>query len=235
MILVFVGTAKAQEKGVDEVVHTPTAQSYKVGGTPIIIPSPTKEMLEVGYDNREKMEILVMATNRLIAMYVLADDLPRLTNDDEDLKMSRYAMVQVMRRGEQHEFTSDEFKAFTDEMSEQFKDIKGFWDPTMKETEEEFNRRMKALDLNELKMDIGKVKNLGPLFTKKNASCFGMIMPYQMADETINIAMSMTVIRIKKRMVFLYLYSEFEDEKTISWLRNNSEHWVDAILEVNKE
>jgi hypothetical protein len=41
-------------------------QSFKAGGTSIAIPPPTTGMTEVGYDNRELMEVFVAPNNRLI-------------------------------------------------------------------------------------------------------------------------------------------------------------------------
>lgn len=49
--------------------------AYRIGGTPIVIPPPTNEMVEMGQDYRVVMDVFVPEQNRLIAAFVLPNDL----------------------------------------------------------------------------------------------------------------------------------------------------------------
>jgi len=223
LILVFVATGNAQET----TKETPAVKSFKAGGIPIVIPAPTRDMVEVGYDNREIMEILVPSTNRLLAAFVPTDDLPRLTKGDAKLVMSKYGMAQVPRRGEHMDCRTSDFKIVTDKMKKQFGNIIG---SATKEAEEEFNRRMKSLDLDEATMSLGKPTQIGCLFSKQDAYGFGMIMPVSIGGDTITMGMGAALLRINKRLIFVYLYAEYESEETVKWLRKMTEEWADAIL-----
>ena len=206
-------------------------QSFKAGGIPVIIPSPNREMVEVSYDNRELMEVFVPASNRLLATFVLTNELSLLTEGDEELTLSKYAMVEVPRRGEYTNFSESKFEEFTDYMKEKFGDI---IDSTSEEAEEEFNRRMKSLDVDDATIRIGDTIQLGSLFSKKDAYGYGAITSVSMGGETTKLALGCAVLRVKEKMLFVYLYVSYRDENTIKWLRKTSESWADAILEANK-
>src|SRR5262245_51738908 len=55
MALAFLVTGYAQ----NTATKPADVQSFKAGGTPIVIPSPATNMVEVGYDIREMMEAFV--------------------------------------------------------------------------------------------------------------------------------------------------------------------------------
>ncbi len=229
----LVATAKPAPEPVIEapqepIKKAPEALSFKAGGTPIVIGAPISEMVEVGYDNREAMEIFVPGQNRLLAAFVLTKDLPGLTSGDENLRMARYAMVQVPRAGEYADCGVSEFKEVTDSLEEEFGSIV---DATIKEAEDEFNRKMESFDL---KVKLGQPTQLGCLFTKQNAYCFGMIIPVSIEGETYQMGMGATLLRVKNRLLFIYLYADYKDEETVKWLRSTSMKWTDAILAANK-
>lgn len=216
----------------DAAVNTTTPLSFSAGGTSIAIPSPALDMVEVGYDNREFLEVFVASGNRLLAAFVLNSELPELTKKSSDLSISRYTMVQVPRRGEYMDCTEGDFKEITDAAKDEFGDV---MDSSMKEAEAEFNRRMESLDLDDAAVSFGKPIQLGPLLSKGDAYGFGMIMPLSMGEEHMNMGMACILMRVKHRLLFVYLYAEYENEDTVKWLRNTAEKWSDAILIANKE
>jgi uncharacterized protein (TIGR02145 family) len=227
LLIVWISaTANAQ----DTAEKAASIETFKAGGTPIAIPAPAKDMVEVGYDNREFMEVFVPTDNRLLAAFVLTTDMPRLTKRSDELEMSRYAMVQVPRRGEYMDCGTSEFKEVTDGAKETFGDVVN---SSMKDVEDEFNRRMKSLDLEEATVSLGKPIQLGCLFSKTDAYGFGMIVPVSMAGKTEKMSMGGALLRVKSRILFIYLYAEYRDEDTIKWLRKTTEEWADAILKAN--
>lgn len=203
--------------------------SFKAGGTPILIPPPTIVMTEIGYDYRELMEVFVAPSNRLLAAFILTKDLPEFTKKTDDLE--KYAMAQVSRRGEYINCGSKDFKEITAGAKKQFGDI---MNSTMKEVEEEFNRRMKSLDLEKAVISLGKPIQLGCLFSKQDAYGFGMIMPISTEETKKEMAAGCALLRVNQRLLFFYLYAEYKDEDTIKWIRKTTENWADAILMANK-
>ena len=215
----------------DTSKKTTEPQAFKAGGTPIVIPAPTGDMVEVGYDNREFMEIFVPTSNRLLAAFVLTNELPRLFSAGDDLVMSKYATVQVPRRFEYMDCEESDFKEVTDGAKAELGDI---INSSTKEAEEEFNRRMESLDLEEATVSLGQPIQLGCIFAKPDAYGFGMILPVSMGGKTTNIGAGVALVRAKKRLLFAYLYAEYKNEETVKWLRKTTEEWADAILEANK-
>jgi hypothetical protein len=220
-----------QDKGV-VTTNAPEAQSYKAGGTPIVIPPPTNDLVEVGYENREFMEVIVVPTsNRLLAAFVSSDDLPFLRKSSIKM-LSKYSMVQVPRRGEYVDISADDFKQMIGEANQEFSNV---CNSTVHESEEEFNWRMKSLDLEEVQANFGKPIQLGTFFSKEDAYGFGLITPLSMNGATVKIATATAMLRAKNRVLFTFVCAEYKDQETLKWHRGTTEDWADAILKANKQ
>ena len=74
-----------------------------------MIPPPASDMAEVGSDDRVIMEVLVPTQNRLLAAFTLSDDLPKLRTGGKNM-LSKYALVEVPRRGEFANLTAENYK-----------------------------------------------------------------------------------------------------------------------------
>jgi hypothetical protein len=72
---------------------------------------------------------------------------------------------------------------------------------------------MKALDLKEATVSMGA--------------------PIQLGGRTTKTGMGGALVRVKQRLLFVYFYTEYKNEETVTWLRKATEDWVDAILEAN--
>jgi len=215
-----------------ETVTKPApAQSYKAGGIAVAIPSPATNMTDVGFGNRKFMEVFVPPDNRLIAGFLLTNDLPKLGKTSDGSILSKYAIVEVARHMEYMDCSSSDFGKLTAAMKKQFGDVVN---STTKKVEEEFNRRMKSLDLNKLTVKLEKPVQLGCLFSKQDAYGFGMIMFVSSGGTATKMGVGSALVRVKQRVLFLYLYAEYKNEDTVKWLRRATEDWADAVLKANK-
>lgn len=212
----------------DSAAKASTIKSFKAGGTPIAIPPPTAKMSEVGYDNRELMNVFVPTTNRLIAAFVLTADLPTLGKEASGRLLSEYAMVEVPRRGEYIDVGADDFKEFAEGLGKQFGAVVN---ESTGESEEDLNRRMHALDLGSVTMR--KPLQLGCFFSKHDAIAFGLIQRYSRDGKSDNLATGVAFLRVKRRILFVYLYAGYRNKDTIKWLRKTTEDWTDAIQRAN--
>jgi hypothetical protein len=227
--------ARAEGK-TDEPPATAGAQStepqaFKAGGTLIVLPAPTRDIVEIGDDKRPLLDVIVPADNRLVAAFVLVEDLPHIKQGDAGLTMSRYALVEVARRAEFTDCEASDFKEVVDTVKTQFGDL---MNSTKGQVEDEFNNRMKALHLDEATMSLGQPIQLGCILSKPDAYGFGTIVPISKGGTTTNMGAGITLMRVKKRMLFVYLYAEYKNENTVKWLRDTTGEWTDAILEANK-
>lgn len=101
---------------------------------------------------------------------------------------------------------ASDFKEVTDEAKKEFGDVMS---SSMREAKEEFSSRMKSLDLEEATVSHSKPIQLGCLFSKQDAYGFGMIIPLSIGGENMKMGMGSALIRVKQRLLFVYLYSGY--------------------------
>jgi hypothetical protein len=212
------------------IVNKDKVQSFLAGGVSIRIPVPDTTFIEVGNDNRKSMDIFVPQSNRLLSAYVLTGDLPHLFKEEKSYLMARYALVEVPREGENMDCEVSDFKQVTDGLKES---IGNTFSTLSKESEDEFNSRMKSLDLADMQVKIGQPVQLGCFFSKNDVIGFGMLMGYEIGGSNIKMGMAVILMRVNKRLLFVYLYAEYKNDETIKWLRNTGEKWSDEILKAN--
>ncbi len=204
-------------------------ESFKAGGIPINIPPPSADLIEVGYDIREQMEIFVPASNRLLCGYMKDSDLPHFVKGEENFILSKYAFVQVGRCEEYQDIKESDFKELVDYMKNSLDDD---IDSITKASEAEFNSRMESMDLS--KVSIGKPIQLGTFFSKPDAYSFGMISTTSNGKKSWTMVVGTTFVRVHERLLYVYLFAEYKNNETIAMVRKVSEEWADAILAANK-
>src|SRR5271165_4505645 len=212
--------------------------SYEAGGAEIAIPVPWSGAVEMGPDRRHFMDQFVPPSNRLIAGFVDAGDLPKVHT--EDVKAPpRIAMVAVSRQFESRNITESDFKSIIDNVSKSFNATVSAY---ATDNEEEFNRRLHALNLDDAKISFAEPVSLGCLFSTPDSAGFGTIMqvsasggsPAPGAQNTLTRALSVLYIRARNRVLFAYVYADYKDKSTILWLRKASEDWTNEIVQSNK-
>ncbi len=220
--------SSAQNQG---VVATGTADvpTYRAGGTPLVIPPPAGDMVEVCSDNRAKFEVFVPDSNRLLAAFVLSEDLPNIRN--KNVSLSRYALVELPRSSEYTDFKASDFKEMADSASKEFGAVVN---SSLKESEDEINRKIKALN-EDANVKLDHSVPLGSFFSKQDAYGCGLLMAVSMNGNNTNMIAGIILIRVKNRVVFAYLYSNYKDQESVNWVRKASEDWADAILKANEQ
>jgi len=204
--------------------------TYKAGGTPIAIPSPTSDLIELG-DYRVMAETFVPDGNRLLAAFMLQDELSA-AKGGTDKALTKYALVEVPRRGEFMDLGASDFKEMVGGASQA---MGAEFDSSIKEGEDEFNRRMKTLAPDSAKVTLEKPIQLGTLFSKQDAWGCGLIMEVSSNGKTVKYVAGINLLRVKNRAIFAYLYTTYQDEGTVKWLRKASEDWADEILKTNQQ
>lgn len=195
-----------------------------------MIPAPEGDLVEIGDDYRVVMDPVVPDSNRLVAAFVLPEDAQTIRSGS-NVQLLKYGLVEVPRRAEFVEVDTAAFNQVTDTMAQQFG---GSLDASMKNQEDEFNRRLKELNPTAPTITFDKPVPLGIIFSRQDACAFGMIMPVSAQGNTIKMITSIGVLRAQDRILFTYLYSVYKNEDTVKWLRTTSEQWSDAILKANQ-
>jgi len=201
----------------------------RVGLQTMLIPSPGPDLPETGADYRVLAEPLAPASNRLIAAFLLPEELKAMMTAKTSL--TRYALVEVPRQAEFAEVSPAIFKQVSDGMGDQFG---AKLDATIEDQQKEIDLKLKALG-NQSKVTIEKPAMLRTLFSKTDAIGYGAVMPTSIDGKTITVAMCTTVLRVRQRLLFLYTYARYTDEESVKSLGRISEQWSGAILKANSE
>ncbi len=224
VLLIFSSVSLAQWE------RTTNLQGFKAGGIRVVLPAPTAEFKEVGDEYRSVIfEVFVPTQNRLISAYVRDQDLTSLRALKPGMSLSPYAMVEVMRRAEFADCSQENFREVVSGAS---RSMGGVLSSTSKDMEEEMNRRLKALEVNAIR--IGDLKQIGTFFDKPNAYGFGILTAMSQNDRQHTFAAATIFLRIKQRLLVAYLFSEYTGTETVRWLSETSGKWADAILEANQ-
>jgi len=204
--------------------------TYRAGLKSLAIPVPSSELVETGSDYRVLFENLAPTTNRLIAAFIEAPDLDSIRSQGSTA-LNRYALVEVPRRAEFANVTIDQFKEITNSLASQL-GVKV--DESIKDQQDEINRRLKALGSNVPDITLEKPVQLGTLFSKPDACAYGMIMAISSGGKTKKMMIGVTTLRVQSRVLVIYTYNEYKDESSVQWVRTTDEHWADVILQANQ-
>ena len=208
-----------------------TAAIFRVGLKSIAIPAPPGDnLVETGPDYRVLLEPLATAANRLVAGFLLPDELNTIRTSKTSL--TRYSLVEVSRRLEFSDVSPEQFKQFGDATAQQFGTV---INDAVKDQQEEINRKLKTLGENSTTVTLDKPLVLGVFFSKIDATSFGMIMPLQLNGETKKHAAACTLVRVHDRVLFLYTFTPYTGEDSVKWVSTSAEKWAGAILNANKE
>jgi hypothetical protein len=225
----------AQDKNPNDV---PQSEIHHAGGVAVVIRPPWQGMVELGADRRIFMDQFVPPYNQLIAGFVNADDASKV-GPGVVKAPPQIAMMAVSRQYESTDIKEDGFKMIVDNVAKQFESTAESY---AKENEEEFNRRMKALDLDNIKITMEKPVSLGCLFSTPNSVGFGTILQVSATNSeekpakghSVQKALSVLFVRVRNRVLFGYIFADYEGPDTVKWLRKVSSDWSNAILTANQ-
>jgi hypothetical protein len=197
----------------------------KAGGVVLVLPGPANDFAQAGDKLRTTFfELLVPSVNRLLSAYVPARTLAELDAGKTPGKLDVYAMVEVLRQAEYADCTPEIFDQVVSSM--------GSFDMTKVDVQQELDARLKALGSKPI--ELGRPEMLGGIFRKPDAAGFAMLLAVKQDNSTSTMAGGIGLVRVKQRVIFLYLYNKYESPDTISWLHKNLEAWCDAILAKNR-
>jgi hypothetical protein len=215
------------------------SDTYEVGGAQIVVPAPWKGMVEMGIEKRHFMDQFVPPSNRLIAGYVSIDELPAIRAGDVKAP-ARIAIVATSRQFESLSISEADFKQIIESAGKNFDTtVSGY----AKDNEEQFNRRIEALHLDSPQVSFAEPISLGCLFSTPDSAAFGTILHASKVGSsakpsgpsTLTKAVSVIYVRVKKHILFMYIYADYKDKDTAIWLRTAGESWATAVLNANKE
>jgi hypothetical protein len=203
---------------------------FKAGGVALVLPGLSADFMEVGDKLRTTLfELLTPASNRLLSAYVPSRSLTALNSGKGLGGLDIYAMVEVPRQSEYTDVTPQLFAEVMKGMESSMGNLDA---KTLENVEQELSVRLKSMGA--ASVEIGHPEMLGGLFRKPDAASVAMLVAYKQGERSVTMANGIAFLRVRQRLIFVYLFRKYESPDTVSWLRKNLEPWVDAILAKNK-
>lgn len=228
-ILCIASVSLRAQDGAKATTTAAQITNVRVGAIPIVIPSPGNDLVEPGPDYRVIFETLLPVNNRLVAAFVPQDKLD-IIHKGKMPAMDRYALVQIARQSEFTEMDSATFQQIAEALGKQFggdlsqSSIKG---------QEEANHNLKDMG-SSATVTLDKPVPLGTFFTMTNAIGVGSITPYTINGVPSRRASCLAFLRVRGRILSMFMYATYKDEGTVQWVKTTSEQWVSAILKANE-
>ncbi len=213
-------------------------QVYPIGGVSITIPSPSKDLVVVPAAGKVFLDQFVPPDNRLITGFVPVADLQKVASQP-GFTPSPVAVVEVPTEAESKDINDADFKQILDSVANSFDtSVAGY----ARQNTDDFNRRLKSLDLDNARISFDKPVSLGVLFANPNAAGFGTVLKAQSTGipvspghpTTISKIIGVFFLRCRNRVLFAYLYADYVNEDSARWLRAAGERWTSDILKANQ-
>ncbi|MGD2126277.1 MAG: hypothetical protein PVG99_09370 [Desulfobacteraceae bacterium] len=211
-----------------------------LGGVNIQLPAPNgfSEVSDVSPQIRNRAERLTPPQNRLLAFFVPDAALQRFKKGEvATLVYDRYMVVQAFRGMESGNVSSQQFRELVrhirqeqGHLSERDRErAQSYIDDVSKELSKE---RGISIDLK-----VGQPLSLGVFAEGDNFIAYAGLTKYKIAAEGKALEMvnasAISFIRVKKKLIFGYVYAKHDSEKDIDWVRAAAKDWIQKILSAN--
>ncbi len=211
----------------------------KIGNVHINVPAPNGfyEVSSLSPETRKMAESFTPPQNRLLGIFVSEKDLGSIKKDGLP-EFNRYMMLQVNRALEGKKLSKGQFEKLTatvktqhDELYSQVKDkIDSMLEGAASDLSKDF-------DLS-FKMKLGQQIPMGVFQEKADALSLANLGKYSGEIEGIKFdylsAGGMSLVLTRNKILFAYVFSNFEIGDDINWVKSISIDWTDSIKRANK-
>lgn len=213
------------------------AASVNVDQETFEVPAPAgfEEVVSISDDVRRFAESITPAGNRLLAAF-LPDEQVRQLRNGEAPEWRRYMLVQVQQRMEAMAFTAPEFDELKRHLAEQQatlaartelqpEDLLRDDEAEGAEGAAEEGVRVDAIVPGGIFADTERLMSIATL-TRYRVS--------KSSDTYTTVVVSGTnLLRLSDKLLFLYVYSTYRGGDDLSWVKQASATWADAVLAAN--
>jgi hypothetical protein len=208
----------------------------EVGDTKINVHAPLDfyEISELSPETRKYFEIMTPPSNSLLAVFVSEDDLGRIMKG-ESPNLQRYMILQTPRNFANNNISEMQFNQLVTYLKEQhnmlLSDMK---DKIGSYLDDAADQISKDKDIS-LDMKIGQQVPLGILFEKLGILSFVNLIKFQVTVDGKSVdsvvVASTSLLKVKDRILYAYVYSIYDNQEDINWVRAKTKEWMDLILE----
>lgn len=219
--------------------------SVKIGNQEIHLPAP-EGFFEVNHLSeaiRKFTETLMPPENRLLAVFVSGKSFGQIMKDDSTwIKNNaalgdRYMLVQVFREDENKIISNMEFSQFKDSLKQEqlpFEKIKDRVGVIIKKAADAISQEHDIF----LDYKFDKPVPLGVFMDKPDVVAFALLMKTQkLLNRTSTVSFQVggtSILKTKDKILFIYVYSNFDTAEDLDWVQAFSSRWVEQILLENQ-
>ncbi|MCP4392990.1 MAG: hypothetical protein GY804_01785 [Alphaproteobacteria bacterium] len=211
----------------------------EIGGTKIDVQALDGfyEISSISPKALKLFDTLTPPTNRLLAVFVSEKDLNKIKND-ENLNLKRYMILQVYKTSENKYISENEFTPFKTLIKNQHENLLKYSKDKIKSLLKDASKKLSNDYDIPLKINIGEQVPLSIFLEHPSAIGFTTLSKYQTAvkgnkiDTTV--AYSTLFVKVKNKLIYAYVYSDYETQEDIDWVNSQSKSWVESIIASNK-
>jgi hypothetical protein len=212
--------------------------NYNFGKSTVNIPAPdgfAEAASEVEHVKRT-FEMTEAPALDFLASHVPVEEYARLKRG-EFVVPTFYTKVSTLKNQREVNVSAEEFTAIANYLhanNSKLFDIDG---PAMKSSLKNTNKGLSELLETEAKLDLSQPVNLGLIQRTENSYGNLMMTKYKIQagneQKEALILFSVNLIRVKQRIIYLYVYRRFDAEADIDIIRNLTKQWINKILNAN--
>jgi hypothetical protein len=239
LVLVFGVIAQAQEHAPKPATTPKTSStSVQLGDKVLVIPSP--EGYEEASTQFKQVKDRFTATeapeNDMLFVHLPAADC-ELLRQGSNATYSQYTKISVQRTARELTITS---AMMTAAIADLRKEAAKFADPNNPATvamERHVERALSDLNSKQTKIDFGKPEILGEFNAGPNVFSLLMLMNVKLNQEGVEVItpmlMSVSYVRMKERIIFVYVYRRLESKADLEPLKAFTTRWTSSMLAAN--
>ncbi len=206
-----------------------------VGGTKIGIQAPA-QFHEVSSQFplvRKLAGTFTPPANRLLGVFLSEDDLGMLMLGKTP-KFNRYILLQVNRNAEKKNISNFQFQQVSKELARLFgrpptNKFKSYVDGMFEDASESLSNELEIA----IKMKLDSTVQLGKFLEMPNAVGFASLTKNTVTVEGVNVvkvlAATTSIIRINGKLFSAYVYSNFETQNDLNWVRSKTREWLGSL------
>lgn len=205
------------------------ALEVTVGIDTLELPAPPgfEEISSLSTSARERAESMTPSINRLLAVYLSAEDADRLRRG-QPAKWNRYMMIQTERRSETLSVSHTDFT----ELKLLLKRQQATLEDQVKAQTEQLTQAA-----GRVPVESGQTLPLG-VFSESDAHIStASLASYEAASgaeaESLIVASGTNVLHPANKLVFAYVFASYQGEPDLAWTREVSDGWRQQILSAN--
>lgn len=202
----------------------------EIGEEKIAFPKINNELVLVPKEHYDFVRTFVPESNRLLLAYVSSKDLKLLTDRTKYGLIRRYAIVQIPKNGEHKNISKNDFIRFKEYIEKDYNMLK----INPKQLKAQTGQILKELEMPESEFLSESPIFLGKLFSKDNSFGYAQLNTYIIGESKIKLIGAAIFIRVKKKLIFAYLYFNYENINTLDELEETAENWATRIIDTNR-